>query len=247
MQSPITPPTGLVHAGQLTVAADLAYPPQEYVDRSGQPVGSDIDLARAIAAQMRLKLKVVNINVDGIVPGFASNDHRYDMGISAQPETKTLDASAKTVPYFVSGEAILIPTANPDHVHGIDDLCGLKVGANRASSGEVAVQLENERPCQDKPIKYNAYDNDVDGVKDLRAGKLDAYVEDYPVTVYFARSYHGLRVVPHQFATSTDVMVFPINDTTVSSAVAQAFERLRRDGTYRRILRTWGLEEGALT
>jgi len=54
-------------------------------------------------------------------------------------------------------------------------------------------------------------------------------------------------VVPHQFATSTDVMVFPINDTTVSSAVAQAFERLRRDGTYRRILRTWGLEEGALT
>jgi polar amino acid transport system substrate-binding protein len=249
--SPIPAPAGLVTAGTLTVASDLSYPPQEYLDKGGKATGFDIDLAREIARRMGLQLKVVNYNVDQIIPDFTQQTRAYDFGISAQPQTATTSSTAHTLQYFVAGLSIITPSPDPKKITGIDSLCGLRVGAERGSSAESAITLENERPCSKNPIKYTAYNVDVDAVRDLSTPdpakrKLDAVIDDYPVAVLFSRQFSGLRLVPHQFSTSIDVMVFPPGDSEVYNAVSLAFDRLRRDGTYRRLLKQWGLEEGEL-
>jgi polar amino acid transport system substrate-binding protein len=249
--SPVAAPAGLVTPGTLTVASDLSYPPQEYLDKNGAATGFDIDLVRELARRMGLKLKVVNINLDQIVPGFTSQDRRYDMGIAAQPQSPSVTSTAHTLQYFVAGLSILTPTPDANKVKGVDSLCGLRVGAERVSSAENAIALENERPCSKNPIKYVAYNVDVDAARDLSEKdpskrKLDAIVDDYPVAVLFASQFKGLRLVPHQFSTSIDVMVFPISDTAVYTAASEAFDRMRRDGSYRSLLKRWNLEEGEL-
>ena len=246
--SPIPAPAGLVAAGKLSIAADMSYAPQEYLGRDGQPKGFDIDLARAMAAQMRLQLNAINIDTPSIIPAFAQQQRRYDFGISAQPETKEITQSARTLEYFVAGLAIMVPSANPHNVAKPDNLCGLRVGAERDTSSERAISLQNERPCAKRQIDYHAYNSDNDAVTALRAGSLDAVIDDYPVAVLFAHDFSGLKVVQHQFATTPDVMVFPLTgNDEVYNAVGQAFDRLRRNGTYHRLLHQWGLDEGALS
>ena len=49
---PRAPANQLITAGTLTICSDLPYPPQEYFDEDGTTaIGSDIDLAREIAAR----------------------------------------------------------------------------------------------------------------------------------------------------------------------------------------------------
>jgi polar amino acid transport system substrate-binding protein len=244
--SPIPPPTGLVAPGVLTVASDPDYPPKEYLDGAGHFVGFDIDLARALATRLGLRLNVINVNVDGIVPAFAQPDRRFDLGISSQPETPDLTATARTLEYFLNGQGILMRAADHRPVAGPDDLCGLRVGAAMASQGEAAMLQENERPCKANPIRYTGYKIDLDAVNDLAAGRLDAVVDDRPVTEYFTGVFPGLRVAGRQFATSVDVMVFPPGDTAVHPAVAAALGELRADGTYARLLSHWKLSDGYL-
>jgi polar amino acid transport system substrate-binding protein len=245
--SPVPAPDNLVQKGQLTVASDLHYPPQESLD-GGKPIGFDIDLARAVAAQMGLKLQVENIDISSIVPGFTEQTRRYDMGISAQPDTQTITSSAHTIRYFTAGLSIITTKANPHSIKGPDSLCGLRVGTERDTSAERAVLVQNERPCKAHPIDAKPYLHDVDGMKDLgHSDSLDAFIDDYPVAVLFARTFVGLQVIPHQFATTADVMVFPLTDDKVYNAVGAAFDRVRREGTYGRLLKRWNLEEGALS
>ncbi|MHB8508308.1 MAG: transporter substrate-binding domain-containing protein [Candidatus Dormibacteria bacterium] len=244
--SPLAPPAGLLVAGELTVASDPTYPPQEYLDKSGHFAGFDVDLLGAIGAELHVKVKFTNVNVDGIVPGFADRSRTYDMGISAQPETAALTGAAHTVEYLLSGQSVLVAAANPHRVKRMEDLCGLKAGANRGSSGEQLVLALSERPCSNRPVKYQPFDQDIDAIHAIQAGTLDAFVEDYPVASYFQQKVPGLALVPHQVETSADAMVFPLTDTTVYPAVALAFDRIRRNGVYRALLRKWGLQEGEL-
>jgi polar amino acid transport system substrate-binding protein len=246
VSSPVAAPRGLVTPGKLTVASDLSYPPQESLDRKGAPVGFDIDLARAIAHEMNLGLVVVNLDVNGIVPGFAQADHHYDFGISAMPDTPSLEANAHVMPYFTAGQAILVGSANPRHVAGLATLCGLNVGAQRSSSGEDDALRLNEKTCAAKPTHYQVYDRDLEGIQDVASGKLDAFLEDYPVAVYLSQQIQGVRVVPHQFSDSVDVAVFPLTDTAVQAAVSAAFSRLRKNGVYAALLAHWDLSEGTL-
>ena len=44
-QAPSPPPASWSRRGKLTVGSDASYPPQEYVDAGGKPVGMDIDIA----------------------------------------------------------------------------------------------------------------------------------------------------------------------------------------------------------
>lgn len=245
--SPLPAPEGLVTPGQLTVASDLRYPPQESLGQDGKAAGFDIDLAGAIAAALGLRLEVVNIDTPSIVPGFAVQPRRYDMGISALPDTPGLGQTARTLDYFRAGLSILVRRGRASGIKGVNDLCGLRVGAERGSSAELAVMAQNERPCHDNRIDYHAYSFDTDAVKDLRASSLDAVLDDYPVSVLFQKTDSDVQVVPHQFDTTPDAMVFPLTDDRTYDAVAAAFDRVRRDGTYARLLRHWGLGEGSLS
>ena len=49
------PPENLLFADKLVVCSDMPYPPQEYFDASGNPIGSDIEIAQGIAARVGLR------------------------------------------------------------------------------------------------------------------------------------------------------------------------------------------------
>jgi polar amino acid transport system substrate-binding protein len=244
--SPLPAPTGLVTAGQLTVAIVPTLPVQQYLDKAGKPAGFDIDLAGAIASQLGLKVAFQQVErEDDIVPGFADKDRKYDFGLADQVDSPALDAGAKTLPYFTTGQALLVP-ASDTSTQSPADLCGQSIGALRNSAGELVVLRRNDVRCKDNKLQYQPYDDGAKALPDLRAGSLKAYIDEYATVVFFARVQSGLRVVPHPLGQAKEVMVFSISDSALHDAVAGALDRLKADGTYAALLKKWGLDEGAV-
>src|SRR4051812_28146367 len=66
-------PAAVKSAGELSVAADATYAPDEFIASDGKTViGMDADLAKAIADLMGLKATVTNQPFDSIIPGLSA-------------------------------------------------------------------------------------------------------------------------------------------------------------------------------
>lgn len=62
-------------AKEITIAMDATYPPFEYTDASGKLVGFEVDLARALCQEIKLKCHLVNVGWDALIPGLLSRKH----------------------------------------------------------------------------------------------------------------------------------------------------------------------------
>lgn len=243
-RSPIPAPPGLVTAGHLTIGADYHFAPQSYVDSSGHAAGFDIDLAGAIASQLKLKLTVLNVDDPSIIPGLTPQDRRYDVGVN-QPVQVAVSAGLPLLPYFASGQALLVSSANRK-VKGSSSLCGLRVGAAPGSEGELELVKVNDGACHDRKVQLVAAGDDVAAARDVGAGRLDGLIDDYPAAVLLGKTTPGTRVVPHHAPVTVIDYVFPPGGDAIRDAVSAALARLQKNGTYQRLLNQWGLGEGAI-
>ena len=243
--SPLPAPPGLVSAGHLTVGADYHFAPQSFVDANGRAAGFDVDLAGALASQMKLKLTVLNIDDPSMIQGLTEQQRRYDMGVN-RPAPAVASGGVVGLPYFESGQSVLA-RASDTRIKGLTTLCGLKVGAAPGSPGELAVIGVNDGSCHDKKVRLVATQDDVAGSRQVATGQLDAIVDDYPAAVLLAQHNSGVRVVPHHFSPVQIDLVFPPGGEAARDAVAKALDVLRKNGTYKRLLARWGLGEGALS
>jgi polar amino acid transport system substrate-binding protein len=245
--NPVPAPSGLLGPGKLTVAILPTLPVQQYLDHEQKPAGFDIDLVNAIGSQLGLRVGFNKVqSEDEIVPGLAAQNRSYDMGMGDQVAAPALVSSARTVEYFSTGQSVLVPASDTSSA-GLDSLCGATVGALRSSQGEVEVLRQNQQGCNNQRIHYRAYDDGTKAIQDILSGSVAAFVDEYSTSVYFARVYGRLRVVPKKLASKSEVMVFSIGDAALHDAVATALDRLQKDGTYAALLKRWGLEEGAVT
>lgn len=90
-------PYKLLKPGTLVVGMNLQYPPQMYL-KNGKPAGYDVELLKVLAKQMKVKLKIENLDFNGLIPGLVAK--KFDMvsvGLVATPERKK--AVSFTRPY----------------------------------------------------------------------------------------------------------------------------------------------------
>lgn len=94
-------PYRLKSADTLVVGMNLQYKPQMYLDSKGKPAGYDVVLLKALAKDMKVKLKIENLDFNGLIPGLVSK--KFDMvsvGLAATPERKkAVSFSRAYVPY----------------------------------------------------------------------------------------------------------------------------------------------------
>lgn len=119
-------------AGVLKVGTEAQYAPYEFKDADAKIVGADIALAQKIADDLGVKLEVVDMKFDGIIPAVQSG--QVDMGIAAFSNTperaKEVDFSNI---YDKSEQMLVVDAQNKDKYTSVDALSGLKVGAQKGS------------------------------------------------------------------------------------------------------------------
>jgi ABC-type amino acid transport substrate-binding protein len=98
---PVAPnPYHLLKPGSLIVGMSLQFKPEMYL-QNGKPAGYDVVLLRDLAKQMKVSLKIQNLDFPGLIPGLVAK--KFDMvsvGLSATPERrKSVTFSRAYVPY----------------------------------------------------------------------------------------------------------------------------------------------------
>ncbi|MHB8280866.1 MAG: basic amino acid ABC transporter substrate-binding protein [Candidatus Humimicrobiaceae bacterium] len=217
-----------IKKGVLTVGSDCTWPPMEYIE-GDKIVGFDVDLTKAIAERLGLKLDYQNTAWDGLFPALAV--HKFDMAISSI--TITADRKEQmdfSDPYYNTDQAATVK--KDSGIDSAEKLNGKKAGVQIGTTGEIVAKKMTG-------VTVKTYDDILMAFEDLKAGRIDAVVCDsYVGDTYSIKNPDfkvGFKVVTNEqlgigFAKDTPELV---------KAVNAALKSIKDDGTYDKIFATW--------
>ena len=242
-------PEDLRSAGTLVVGSDTSYAPGAFLDEDGRtPRGFDVDLAQAVAQKLGLEADVQSAKFEAIIPGIQSG--KYDLGASQFTINDERTAVVDMVSYFRAGTQWATRAGNPAGVSP-DDACGKRVAVGTGST-----QLTDDLPARQKAcaaagkpaIVVDAYQAQNEATAAVVSGKEDAMLADSPITAYAVKQTGGqLELAGDIYDSAPYGFVVKQGRGDLAKAVAAAVAALQADGTYGRILDTWGISGGALT
>jgi polar amino acid transport system substrate-binding protein len=232
-------PADIKSSGQLTVAADATYAPDEFIAGGNNVVGMDADMAKAIAGLMGLKATVQNIPFDSIIPGLAAG--KYDLGMSSFTDTKDREKTVDFVTYATAGSSFYVQADGGPAIASLDGLCGHKVGAEKGTTQADDATAQSKK-CTDagKPAVSVSVFPDQNGVNlALSSGRVDVAMADTPVAAYAVKQSDGKFKLTGNSYGNAPYGIAMAKDSGLQQPVLAAVKALIADGTYKKILDYW--------
>lgn len=240
----------ILEKGEIVLYTDAVWAPFEYIGEGGEPVGVDIDIAKAIAEDLGVNLRIVNASFDGI--SMALKNGQADMAIAAititEDRQKSLDFS---VPYTKSCQYILVQEGN-ETVKSINDLAGLKVGVHLGTTGDILITEQiTDGVLTGTGTEVLQYKSLQEGCLALMKGDLDAIVVDDLTAKNFVIVNPGLKCFEATYADGTmDAEYYGVavakGNTTLLEAINKVLERLIAEGKIDESL-LYHIEEATIT
>ncbi len=216
----------------LRIGVEGAYPPFSQVGPDGELSGFDIDIARALCAQMQTPCELVQQNFDGMIPALnASKIDAVIASLSITAERKqSVDFSDKY--YKTPGRLVARRGSLPDA--SVAGLADRRIGVQRASSYD---RFATDSFVRSEIVRYTKQD---DAFLDLASGRIDAVLCDSVAAhVGFLSHADGadfafagpLFVQPEYFGEGAGIAVRK-GDTVLRDKLNAAIAAIRTDGTY---------------
>lgn len=240
-------PASIRKQGDITVAMDATYPPDEFTAANGTTIiGMDADMQYALSDVMGIKSKLINATFDTIIAGIDAG--RYDEGNSSFTVTAQREQQVNFVTYFQAGEAFYVDSSSTLKLDGLKSLCGLTVSVESGTTEQSDAQntIKTCKAAHKKPDSVLSFDTQNDANLAVSSGRADLGFADSQVAAYIVHGSKGvfkldgaaIEVAPYGFA-------FP-KGSTLDEATLAAVKVLMKDGIYTKILDKWGVQPGAI-
>jgi polar amino acid transport system substrate-binding protein len=223
----------VVKPGALTVCTSFPYAPFEFM-RDGQPAGFDIDLAKAVAQQLKMKPVFVNGDFRDIQSGLLLNEGKCDVAVAGMTingeRARVLDFSS---PYFDAAQAMVAKQGAG--IVTLDDLKGRKVGVQDGTTGELYVRDNAPDSAQVVPFTTAA-----DVTAAIKEGRVDGGVYDNTVVGDVVAKNPRLEVVAN-FATGEQYGMAVKKNASVDLLrfINNVLAELKENGSYDKIYSRW--------
>ncbi|MGH0038583.1 MAG: transporter substrate-binding domain-containing protein [Myxococcota bacterium] len=166
----------IIERQTLRVGLTGSQPPLNMKTASGETIGLEIDLVRALAGSMALEIELVEKPFAELLPALRAGD--VDLVISGMTITPERNARvAFAGPYFISGKSLLTKDASlarSDDPTKLDDASRTVAALAGSTSQEFVEQILPNAQL----VAVDDYDAGVALVMD---GKADALIADYPI------------------------------------------------------------------
>lgn len=244
-------PASIRSSGVLQIASDIPFPPYEY-NEGGKVVGFEVDLANAMAKEVGVSVRFVQLPFDSIIPALQAN--KYPVAMSAISDTKEREQVVDFVDYSVDNEGILVPKGNPKHITGASSLCGLKVAVVRGTINARNAVIYSKRCVKEghPAIQLATYQGDGVAQLTVRSGKSDAATSDAAALEYVAKTVDGgnaFSVVTYDDPQNPHMPVgvaMARGQDALRTAIKGALDKVLASGEYSQILAKYGLQSLAL-
>ncbi len=223
-------------SGVLRVGIDPTFPPFA-LDEEGMLAGIDVDLARALAAEMGLQAQFTYFGYDGLYDALLTE--QVDVLLSAlviAPE-RTKDVAYSTA-YFDAGLVLVIPEGETT-ISGMADLAGRSLAVELGAQAHVTALEWQSRVSE---LTIRTFTSVDEALAAVQSGEADAVLVDMVSGRLFLRDhiadaqplkYLSQPVVPEPYAAAVR-----IEDQQLLAEIDAALARLEQRGTLEALVET---------
>ncbi|GAA4381943.1 ABC transporter substrate-binding protein [Paeniglutamicibacter cryotolerans] len=237
-------PEGIRSTG-LKMTTSEGYPPMELFAQDGKTlIGVDPSVGRAIANKLGVPISVNTEDFNAQIPGITTG--RYDILLSSMTDNEERRKTVTFVDYVGAGNGWVVKAGNPAGMGVPDSACGKTVAVvDNGSSFDLVKGFDKEcKAAKKEGVEILAFAGDQDAILQVRNGRADAGINDFPVAAYRAQSSEGeLEAVSIEGEKSPWGIAMNPDKKELISAVQKALQELIDDGTYTKVLGAWNVQD----
>jgi polar amino acid transport system substrate-binding protein len=224
-------------AGQTLVMGTSAdYPPYEFYETAqgdGEPIGFDIDIAKAITEQLGYELEISDMDFNGIIPALQSG--RIDFAMAGMtPTEERKEAVDFSSIYYTAQNTIVAPAGSEYESYA--DLAGKKVGVQLGTIQETEAK---EAAKNIEGLQLEPRNKISELIQEIKAGRLDAaIIEDTVARGYIeANPDLAFTVIPSTEEAGSPI-AFP-KDSPIAEEFEAALQELKDSGELDELVKKW--------
>lgn len=220
--------------GYLILGLDDTFAPMGFRDEDEEIVGFDIDLAKAVALELGVELRIQPIEWDSKT--LELNAGNIDMiwnGLTITDERK--ENILFSAPYLSNNQIILVREGYA--FDELTDLSDLKVGVQIESSGQSALQASDVYNSIDEMVQFDTF---VEAIMDLTTGRIDAIVVDEIMARYVVElNQYPVEVTDVSLGAEQYGIGFRLDDVELRNEIDSILDALVASGETAKISNTW--------
>ncbi len=199
--------------GAWRVGMDPSFPPFDLLDSEGNPMGYDVDLARAIAARWGIQVEIVATGFDGLTDALMAG--RIDSVISALPHDPRLTADLSySSSYFEAGVRLAVIESSP--ISSVADLAGKRLAVEWGSNGDAeARRLQRDEPL----IQRHTFSTPQEALGALLNGEADGILVDGVTLRQMQADGAGIVAVGPALESTPYVIAMPLGATMLQEEI----------------------------
>lgn len=241
-------PQRIKDAGVIQVGSSIEYAPMEYYDTDGKTIlGFDKEHGDLLAAQVGVPFEWNNSKFDGLITQL--NSGRFDMISSAMTDNPERQQEVDFVDYYVAGMVLIVQAGNPSGITSVDDLCDKTIAVMRGGTQDQYIQSTVQPKCEaaGQSVELLAFDGESEALLQVKQGRADAGMQDYPVAVYnVAQSEGAYETVGEQVIANPLGLAFRKDDTELRDVMQKAVQATIDDGSYQKLIDAYDTPQGAI-
>lgn len=185
--------------GEIIVYTTPNFPPFEFPGTDGIE-GVDIELAKAIAAELGAEVKIEETEFDSII--MALKGGKGDIGIAGITITDSRKESVDfSDPYIESFQYMIL--LEDSAIEVMENLAGKNIGVAHGYTGHFVIEYEIDEEeggvLAGTGAALKEYKSAMDATLDLTAGRIDAVVMDEYVAKTIVANNSGLKAIPLKY------------------------------------------------
>ena len=219
----------------LVMATSADYPPYEFYETAGgdgEPIGFDIDIAKAITEKLGYTLEIKDMDFNGIIPALQSE--RADFAMAGMTPTEERKESVDFSAIYYDAQNTII-SMKDSGLTTYADLEGKTVGVQLGSiqEGEAKDQAETVTMTIEPRNKISEL------VQEIKAGRLDAAIVEDTVAKGYVQNNEDLQfeTVPIE-GESGSAIAFP-KGSPLAAEFDQALSDLKDSGELDGMITKW--------
>jgi polar amino acid transport system substrate-binding protein len=252
-------PSDIKSKGALQVGVDATYAPNEAIDPdTGQIVGWDIDLGKALGQVMGVPFVFNNADFATIIPDIGT---RYDIGLSSFSPTTEREKTVDFITYYQAGEQWFVKSGGPQ-LSGPADMCGHTVAVETGTTEEadaygfmgknpdgssIKGDADNCKTAGKAEITVHSFTKQTDANADLLSGHSDIGWADQPVSDYQVKLSNSQLQLSGKPCSIAPYGIALAKGSPLEQALQDAIKYLIDHGYYATILKNWNVQDGAIT
>ncbi len=224
---------------EIVVVTENAYPPLQFLDKSGAAIGWEYDAMAEISKRLNAKVKYENTSWDAMIP--AVSEGQYEMGMTGITIKDERKAQVDFSEPYMRSEMLMIVRGDEARFTDAATFAAipeLLVSAQAGTSPFYAAIYNILDGNEDNPrvVKFETFGA---GLEALKAGDVDLTLSDSTAANgYVAASNGGLKIIGEPLASEDFGFIFPKGSDLVAPINA-AIDAMKADGTMDALNQKW--------